>query len=73
MIKVQDHNVEISGNMPELLAEVTQVTRRLYIHMVKADGVEFADAMLDQIIELAKLTDKEISKKAIRILSGEES
>lgn len=71
MIKVQEHNVEISGRMPELLAEVTQVTRKLYTCMVKADGVEVADAMLNQIIEMAKLTDKEIAKKAIRILPGE--
>lgn len=73
MIKVQDHNVEISGNMPELLAEVTQVTRRLYLHMVKADGVEIADSMLNQIIKLAKMTDDEISEKLKKLLMGEES
>lgn len=68
MIRVEKSSVEMRGTIPTLLAEVTRATKQIYDHMSETVGKEVAGSMIDHIVELAKMSEDELARNAVKLL-----
>ena len=62
MIRANQGEPEIKGNIVQLEAEFTVITKHLYQQFSSIHGEEFARAILKNAFEVAFLTDEELGK-----------
>ena len=63
MIKFGEKMLEINGNIPTLLSEYAQITRRLREILEKAESEEFAQVMIKRAYDIGFMSDEEIDEE----------